>query len=170
MNRPVRCAGGARNCDEAKSSFWSAMLIATDATGSAKLQRSGMAQGRWGRCFGGTVFRARDLRAARWEREGCKMPFILKRRFKPRNTGKGQWRPGAGMRHLGCLRVISFSALLGGAGCQQISAACSVCPFFVPFRQMADLADLWPITPSVRPGAYRTVLAFLPPTPEFWFA
>ena len=167
MNRPVRCAGGARNCDEARSSFWSAMFIATDATGSAKLQRSGMAQGRWGRCFGvsGSGFESCSLGTG-----GMQKPFILKRRFKPRNTGKGQWRPGAGMRHLGCLRVIFFSALLGGAGCQQISAACSVCPVFVPFRQMADLADLWPITPSVRPGAYRTVLAFLPPTPEFWFA
>jgi len=28
--------------DEAKSSFWSGMFIATDATASAKLQRSGM--------------------------------------------------------------------------------------------------------------------------------
>jgi hypothetical protein len=30
------------NRDEAKTSSWSAMFIATDATGSAKLQRSGM--------------------------------------------------------------------------------------------------------------------------------
>ena len=30
------------NGDQAKSSFWSALFIATDATESAKLQRSGM--------------------------------------------------------------------------------------------------------------------------------